>query len=1027
MFSKFFINRPKFAMVISIVLSLAGAISLFSLSISLYPQVTPPVVSIFASYPGASADVIAKSVGIPIEDSVNGVPGMLYMESTSSNKGTYSLSITFDTDVDQDIAQTEVQNRIQQATARLPSEVSRTGLSVRTKSPDSLGYISLYSTDGKVGILELADYVENNVKNELIRTAGVGDVMVRASKASMRVWLNSNKLTALGISLNDVKIAIESQNTQTSLGSVGAMPNEEATSLTYSLETLGRLNTVETFKDIIIRTNESGGVVRLSDVADIEIGNESYGIVAELRNNPSVSIVISMLSGANAVQTMSNVKETIEKLKKMLPEGIGIEVSYDTTEYISASITEVIYTLLLTFVLVAVVCYLFLQDVRATIIPVLTIPTSLLATFAVLLVLGYSINILTLFGLVLAIGLVVDDAIVVVERVLAIMQKEKLSGKEAALKAMDEVSGAVIATTLVLLAIFVPIGFLGGITGKIYQQFAVAISTAVVFSSLNALTLSPALCGLILKPLKERKTGFFATFNKRLKNLSNVYAYWLQVLGKKIIFVLLFLLAFIVATIGILNISSTSFIPQEDQGVMFANIQLPEGATLSRTQEVVEKMKKIYKQEEEIVSDLAIYGADGENTAFVILPLSPWNERGEDKTPTAIINEFRKQTEQIPEARVNFFQRPSIPGLGLSAGIDMKLQSLLTSDPQELDDKTGEVVAKISAIPGVAYAYTSYTAKKASIFIEIDRKKAEAMGVKTGEILGVLQNYLGSSYINDVNFGTQVNKVVLQASWDYRKSPEAIKNLHVLSSKGKFVPLSSLIELKKVLSPRIVSRYNQYPAAGISIVLMPTAASGDVMASIENLFMDESMYGYTFEWSGLTYQEAKSQGQVGFLIILAIVFGYLFLVAQYESWTTPIPVLLSVFVAMFGALAALYVLGLSLSIYAQLGLILIVGLGSKSAILIVEFAQTEREKGAGVIAAAKIGTQERFRAVLMTAFTFILGVFPMIIATGAGAAARRALGSPVFYGMVMGTVVGLLATPLFYILIMKMKDTLKKN
>ncbi len=1025
MFSQFFIHRPKFAMVISIVLTFAGILSLFSLPVSLYPQVTPPVVSIGASYPGASADVISKSVGIPLEDSVNGVPGMLYMESTSSNRGTYSLSITFDTDVDPDIAQTEVQNRIQQATSSLPTDVSRRGLSVRTRSPDTLGYASVYSTDGKRTMLDIADYVENNIKNELIRTDGVGDISVRASKASMRIWLDVNKITALGLSLADVQKAIESQNLQTSLGSVGAAPNVGDTSLTYSLETVGRLNTVETFQDIIIRTNDAGGVVKLSDIATVEKGDENYGMFAEVRENPAVTVVISMLSGANAVETMANVRQTLTRLEKALPEGIEIEVSYDTTQYISASIVEVVFTLMSTFFLVAVVCYLFLQDWRATIIPVLTIPVSLFSTFAVLLALGYSINILTLFGLVLAIGLVVDDAIVVVERVLALMEKEKLSGKEAALKAMEEVSGAVIATTLVLLAIFVPVGFLGGITGKIYQQFAVAISTAVVFSSLNALTLSPALCATILKPLKERKTGFLATFNAKLKHTRNIYVYWLQVIGKKAGLVLFILLAFIAGTVGILNISSTSFIPQEDQGAMFANIQLPEGATLDRTYDVAQKMKEIYKDQEGIVSDLAIFGVDGENTAFIILPFSHWDDR--DITPTEVINKFRKETENIPEAKINFFQRPSIPGLGLSAGLDMKLQSLTSSDPVELDDKTQEVVAKISALPGVSYAYTSYTAKKASVFIEIDREKAEAMNVDTGEILSTLQNYLGSYYVNDVNFGTQVNKVVMQADWDYRKNPDALKKLYVLSNKGKFVPLSALVDLKKVLSPRIVSRYNQYPAAGISIVLQPWAASGDVMAAISDLFLDKSMQGYTFEWSGLTYQEAKSQGQVGFLIILAIVFGYLFLVAQYESWTTPVPVLLSVFVAMFGALLSLYIMGLTLSIYAQLGLILIVGLGSKSAILIVEFAQTEREKGVDIIMAAKIGTQERFRAVLMTAFTFIFGVFPMVIATGAGAAARQALGTPVFAGMVTGTVIGLLAIPLFYILVIQVVQAFKKR
>ncbi len=1033
MFSKFFISRPKFAMVISIVLSIAGVLALFSLPVALYPQIQPPSVYVSASYPGASADVIASSVGIPIEDSVNGVPGMLYMESESSSDGSYSLAITFDTDVDQDIAQTEVQNRLQQATSKLPTDVSRQGVRVRTRSPDTLGYLTVNSPNGSRSVLYLADYMENNIKNNLIRVDGVGDVMVRAAKASMRVWLDANKMTALGITVSDITKAVESQNTQTSLGSVGTSPTTDQTSLTYSLKTEGRLNEVDKFKDIIIRTNESGGVVRLSDIAEVKIEEESFGIFTEFNGEPSVSISINTVSGANAVQTMQNIRDEIERLTPLLPEDVAINVMYDTTLYISASIQEVLITLGITFFLVALVCYIFLQDVRATIIPTLTIPTSLLSTFAVLLVLGYSINLLTLFGLVLAIGLVVDDAIVVVERVLALMEKEGLSGKEAAYKAMDEVSGAVIATTLVLLAIFVPIGFLGGITGKIYQQFAVAISTAVVFSSLNALTLSPALCGVILKPLKERKTGFLAMFNKNVKHVRNIYVYWMQVFGRKIIIVAMFLLLTIAGTFGVLNISSTSFIPQEDQGAFFATVQLPEGASSERTYKIVKQLEDIFKKEKGVVDTLAILGVsfggvNGENSAAIIVALGPWDERTDPELhPSEIIDRMRKKTANIPGANINFFERPSIPGLGSSSGIAMKLQSYNSADPQELDNMTQALLGKISDIPGVRYAYSDYTAKTPNIFIDIDRKKAEAMDVGTGAVLDVLQNYLGSYYVNDVNFGTQVNKVVLQANWDYRKNPEAIKKLYVVSEKGKFVPLSSLIELRKELAPRGINRYNQYPASGISVMLAPGFASGDVMKAIENLFKDPEFKGYGFEWTGATYQEAKSQGQVGYLILMAILFGYLFLVAQYESWMTPVPVLLSVFVAMFGSLSALYIMGLSLSIYAQLGLILIVGLGSKSAILIVEFAQTEREKGTDLIMAAKIATQERFRAVLMTAFTFILGVFPMIIASGAGAAARRALGTPVFYGMLIGTVVGLLATPLLYILIMRIKESFKKQ
>jgi HAE1 family hydrophobic/amphiphilic exporter-1 len=1034
MFSQFFINRPKFALVISIVIVLVGLISLRVLPVAQFPEMTPPQVQVSAIYPGANAKVVEQTVAQQIESQVNGVDGMLYMSSVSGNDGSYKLTVTFEVGTDPDLAAVLVQNRVAQATANLPQDVTRQGVTTKKESTTLLMVVNLLSPNGSHDNLFLNNYANINIKDVLTRIPGVGNAsVIGRSDYSMRIWMDPDRMTGLGLTSEDVAQAIRSQNIQASAGQIGAPPGPPTQQLQYTLEAQGRFKRASEFGNIIVRANPDGSIIRVSDIGRMELGSESYGFFGTADGDPTAIIMIYQAPGSNALEVAEKVNSEMAKLSERFPDDIEYSVYYDTTRFVVAAIDEVILTLYEALALVALVVFIFLQNWRTTLIPVIAIPVSLIGTFAVLLGLGMSLNTISLFGLILAIGIVVDDAIIVVENVQRLMDKEGLEPKAATAKAMREVSGAVIATTLVLLAVFVPTVFIPGISGKLYIQFAVTISVAVAISSINALTLSPALCALLLKPgMGLAKRGPLHWFNIAFERIRNGYVRLVSLLLRHVIIGGLVVLAIFACMYGLFRTLPTSFIPFEDKGAFMVEMQLPAGAALARTEkvarEVQDRVSNINGVEHVIagVGYSLLNSALASNAGFLIVVLNPWADRTTPELHVdAIIQEVNNRTVDMPQAMVLPFNLPPISGLGTTGGLEMELQDRGGRTPEDLAAALRAFIFNANQQPELDDVFGTFRADTPMLFIDVDRQKAETLGIPLSTIFGVLQANLGSLYVNNFNLFGRNYKVIIQAESRFRDRIQDVARLHVRSSSGEMVPLSTLVSVHTRAGTELLRRYNLFRSASVSGGPAPGFATGDAIRAVERVARENLPQGFSLEWTGTTQQEIEAAGLTAIIFAFAILFAYLFLVAQYESWSMPMAIVLSVPISIMGALLAVFITGNSISIYTQIGLIMLVGLASKNAIMIVEFAMSRRAEGASIFEAARDAASLRFRAVMMTALSFVLGIMPLVIATGAGAASRRALGSAILGGMLAAVVIGVVLVPVLYLILQRIRERLK--
>ncbi len=1031
--AEFFVRRPIVAMVIAIIMVIVGLVSMTGLPIAQYPEITPPEVNVTAAYTGANAEVVEQSVATPIEQKVNGVENMLYMKSVNANDGSMNLTVAFEVGSDLDMSNVLVQNRVSEAQASVPEEVKRLGITVKKKLSFPLMLVTLYSPNGTYDKDFLSNYLTINVLDAIARIRGVGQANVLGgSEYAMRVWVQPDQLAKLGLTVPDISRAIQEQNVIAPAGKIGGEPAVSGTEFTYTVRTKGRLSSAEEFGNVIVRSNPDGSQVRVKDVARVELGTQNYNAVSRLNGGPAAVLAIYQLPGANGLQVAQEVEAVMAEMARDFPDDLEQLVSLDTTLAIEAGIREIIVTLFQAVGLVVLVVFIFLQNVRATLIPTLAVPVSLIGTFAIFPLLGFSINTLSLLGLVLAIGIVVDDAIVVVEAVTAKME-QGMSPKEATIAAMKEVSGPIVATSLSLIAVFVPVAAMGGITGRLYQQFAITIAISVAISSINALTLSPALSAMLLRPPGESKSRlqpFYDRFNDWFAKATQEYMKLTNIFTRRLMLSVGVLGALVVGMSGLFALVPSGFVPEEDQGYFLINVQLPDAASLERTDVVNAKIEKLAMELPGVQSVTAISGyslltaALASNTAFLFVSLDDWDARGSELHVNALIQRMNAQLAGIPEAMAFAFGPPAIPGLGTGSGFSMMLQDRRGNTPEYLAEQAKRFIGAAQQREEIGGLMTTYRASTPQIKADVDTSAVLKLGVSPGDVNTTLGSFLGGAYVNDFNRFGRLFKVYVQAEPEYRAKPTDVRYFYVRGKEGQMVPLSALTAVSPTNGPEYTNRFNLFRAAEITGAPAPGFSSAQALDALEEVARDTLPSDMSYAWNAMSYQEKAAAGSGGQVFLLALLFVFLVLAAQYESWSLPLGVLMGTPIAVFGAMFGLFASGLFLTgyvnnVFAQIGLVMLIGMAAKNAILIVEFAKLKSEEGMEPLEAALEAARDRFRPILMTAFSFILGVIPLLVASGAGAEARKVMGMTVFSGMLAATVFGVLLVPALYVIVMK--------
>jgi multidrug efflux pump len=1023
MLSSFFIHRPKFAIVIAVVTVLVGLLALSAIPVSQYPNITPPQVTVSASYPGASAQTIANTVAEPIEEQVNGVPDMLYMQSTESSSGTYNLQVTFAIGSNPDIDQVNVQNRVQLAEAQLPTEVSQEGLTIRAASSNFVLAVNLYSPDNRYNQVFISNYAYMHLQQQIARTPGVGNTQIFGEREyAMRIWLDPVRMTALGITASDVTAAIAAQNIQAAAGQIGQPPITGKQQQQLTVLAPGRLSNPKQFADIIVRTDANGGVVRIGDIAQVQLAAEDYTSASALDGSPSATLAIYQSPNANALSVAKSIEQQMQALSKQFPPGLKYAVVYNATNFVSANIAEILRTLAITLVLVVGVVFLFLQDWRATLIPTIAIPVSLIGVFAVLYVLGYSANTIDLFAIVLAITLVVDDAIVVVENVTRNLEEHpEMSPADATARAMAEITGPVIATTLVLVAVFAPVGFISGVTGALYRQFAVTISVSIVISAINALTLSPALCAVLLRPPERTRFFGFRWFNRGFEFARDKYGITVRFLSRWLLLAGFGVAASLGLAYWVFTGTPSAFLPEEDQGYFFVNVQMPNGASIERTEAVVQQVGTDLLKTPGVAHAIElsgfslVAGANEPNAGSIIAIMKPWDQRDAAQSIPSVIARLAPVFNAVPAANIVSFNPPAIQGISTTGGINLVLEARNGESTQQLAQVARGLIFKANQNRNLSAVFTSFSASVPQVMVHVDTTKAALLGVTPEAIYTTLEDNLGGEYVNLFNYQNFTFQVLVEDQSKFREQVSDIANLYVRSTAGAMVPLRGLVTTTTVQGADASNLYNLYPAVLINGGAGPGRSSGQAMAAMQQVAQQNLPSGYGYDWTGMSYQERESAGQESSAFLFAIVFSYLFLVALYESWTLPMSVMLPVGFALLGGLAALLVRGMALDVYGQIGLVLLIGLSAKNAILIVEFAKDRMvSERISPRQAAEEGARTRYRPVMMTALAFIIGVLPLVVATGAGSGGRQSIGTTVFGGMLIASFLGVLFVPALF-------------